>query len=435
MKKGGGKKKNKEKIGFNPVEDMIASIGTEFDVLTADSLFGFMITMNVEPEHAEYLGRSRNGLKLNKPITEYLLKVSVIDVTQHYLEPIVLDVNMRHNKSSETAHNFYKEAVLQQRVWLESIVGGSVPVCPDVYNISYNCGGLLFSGERNSFKRRSVSKYPQVYDYLKKYHSLASSAKIGAIAMEYIPNSKTLYEVMIPDVEEEFKRIALINAGAQVIRLFLNHVVVHADLHLGNIIVDETGMSYIIDFGIVLDLMDESSPYYERISPFRLMDSRARYVSNFQERPNRMEPEGDRDDIATTCRQIFGELMRAEMTIFRRCKLKYLFEEINTRDLFYEIGMQYKALTSSSGNMSKRTIDTKIKKGEIELITDVGLGDALVQQLPFLQPNCSHSISDDYYVATNPMPAESVAETKRSSSGGGTKRRTSKKNKKTRRGF
>ena len=277
MQRGGGKKKNKEKMGFKPVEDMITSIGTEFDVLTADSLFGFMVTMDVPREYAEYYGRSKGGFKLNNPITKYLLKLSVIDVTQHYLDSIGLDFSRAYNKSCETPRNFFKEAVLQQRIWLESIVGGSVPICPDVYSISYNCGHALFSRDRNnrhinssaSFKRRSVNKYPQVHDYLMKYHTSGGSAKIEAIAMEYIPNSIILDEVMNShDHSDDFKRRALITAGAQVLRLFLNHSVIHADLHMGNILVDDMGISYIIDFGIVLDLNDLTSPYYDR----RLME-------------------------------------------------------------------------------------------------------------------------------------------------------------------
>ena len=421
MQKGGGKKKNKEKTGFTPVEDMIKSPDTTFDVLTADSLFGFMVTMEVSRENAEYLGRSRGGNKLDHLITQYLLKISVIDVTRHYLDPIVLD-GRGHNKSSESATNFYKEAMLQQRIWLESIVGGKVPVCPDVYNVSYNCGNALFRSARPSasstasFSRREVRKYPQVHDYLVRYHDSArsgSSAKIGAIAMEYIPNSRTLYEVMYPDVEEAFKRKALITAGAQVLRLFLNHAVVHNDLHLGNVLVDETGMSYIIDFGIVVDLSDTTSRYYVRYSPFNLMESRRAYNAFFQEqRPNRMDPEGDRADIETTCREIIEKLMRAEKAIFGRCQMDFLFGELESRNLFYEVGLKYKELSSSSsGAMSQKAIHKKIENGEIELITDAGLGEALIQQLPFLQPTYASDDASDVetvpiataYLATVPL--------------------------------
>ena len=408
MQKGGGKKKNKEKVGFKPVEDMITSIGTKFDVLTANSLFGFMVTMDVPPKNAEYFGRSSGGSKLSNPITKYLLKLSVIDITQHYLDPIVLDLGRTYNKSCETATHFYKEAVLQQRIWLDSIIGGSVPICPDVYSISYNCGDVLFNGSRNSsssaFKRREVVKYPQVYDYLMKYHTHNSSTKIGAIAMEYIPNSKTLYEVLFPDVDDEFKRRALITAGAQVLRLFLNHSIIHVDLHLGNILVDENGMSYIIDFGIVLDLKDERSPFYSRLMPFHIMESKARYNAYLQQRQNRKDSEINRDDNRRICIQILEELKQLETTLLRRCQMESLFEEFQTRDLFYEIMIQYKEMSSSTGHMSRQTISKKIKDGEIELITDAGLGTALAEQLPFLQPN----VSDDYYVATNPIDISTV---------------------------
>lgn len=397
--KGGGKKKNSDKMGFTPVADMITSVGTEFDVLTADSLFGFMITMDVSPEKAEYYGPSIEGVRMTTPITQYLLKLSIIEASQNRLDPITLNRGRPQNKSSETILNFYKEAKLQQRLWIDSIIGGTQPICPDVYNISYDCGGVLFGTEHKSstIKRKGITKYPQVHDYLSGYHK--HGVKIGAIAMEYIPNSRSLHDIVYDaGFDAGFKETALITAGAQVLRLFLDYGIIHTDLHGGNVIVDESGMSYIIDFGMVFDL---NSTIDSRLDAIK--DSRKKYQDTLSQRPNRLEDTSA--TIAHTCRQIFLELRIIEMIINRRFQMETLYTELEEEDLHGKVISKYIELSrSSSGQMSRATINKQIEKGDIELINDDGLNALLEQEQIDIHGEKSFTHSGDTSAsATVPM--------------------------------
>ena len=312
---GGGKKRHTTKQGFKPVEDMIKSVGTDFSILTAESLFGFMITMSVPSENAEYLGPSANGKKMTTPITEYLLKISVITERHVRLQPILWNGRSRV-KSSEDVISFYREAKLQQKLLLHSIMGGKQPVCPDVYSISYDCGDMLFSSSSSSsastVKRRHLN-HPEVYDYLMTRHT--EGFKLGAIAMEYIPNSRSLYSILFgPDIDDAYRNLACINAGAQVVRLFLDYGIIHVDLHAENVIVDESGMAYIIDFGRVLNL-DEPDPYELRL--VRIKELRRTYLEVLSKRPDRRDATSGQT-IKTLCRDIFNELKNIEMEIYHK---------------------------------------------------------------------------------------------------------------------
>ena len=400
--KGGGKKKHTGKMGFTPVADMITSIGTEFDVLTADSLFGFMITMDVSLENVEYYGPSNGGTRLSTPITQYLLKLSILNVEQSGLDPITLNRGRPQNKSSETVLNFYKEAKLQQRLWHDSIVGGKPQICPDVYSISYDCGDVLFGTQHKSstIKRKGITKYPQVHDYLFDYHQ--RGAKVGAIAMEYIPKSRSLHDIVYDAGSDAgFKEMALITAGAQVLRLFLDYGIIHTDLHGGNVIVDESGMSYIIDFGMVFDL---NSTIDSRLDAIK--ESRKQYQATLSQRPNRLEDTSATSaTIAHTCRQIFLELKIIEMIINRRFQMETLYTELETENLHYKVISKYLELSrSSSVQMSRATINKQIEKGDIELINDDGLNALLEQEQIDIHGEKSFTHSGDTSAsATVPM--------------------------------
>ena len=377
---GGGKKRHAAKRGFKPVQDMIKSVGTDFNILTAESLFGFMLTMHVPVENAEYLGPSASGKKMTTPITEYLLKMSVITERRVRLDPIAWNGKPRV-KSSETVMSFYREAKLQQKLWLDSIIGGKQPVCPDVYSITYDCGDMIFSSPSSSsssvsstVKRRHLN-HPEVYDYLRTRHT--EGFKLGAIAMEYIPNSRPLYSILHgPDVDDAYKNVACINAGAQVVRLFLDYGIIHVDLHAENIIVDESGMAYIIDFGRVLKL-DE--PELHESMLVRIKDLRRTYLEVLAKRPDRRDATSVQT-LETLCRDIFNELKNIEMEIYHSFQMIGLHTFLEDTNLYYSVMIKYHELSSSVGiGLSRDAITTKIRSGEIELIEDHGL-DAMIQQ-------------------------------------------------------
>lgn len=101
--------------------------------------------------------------------------------------------------------------------------------------------------------------------------------------MEYIPNSMSLHAIVYnAGTDAGFKQLALITAWAQVLRLFLDYGVIHIDLHGENVIVDESGMSYIIDFGMVFDLNDTLDSRLDAVK-----ESRKQYQTALSRRPDR----------------------------------------------------------------------------------------------------------------------------------------------------
>ena len=55
---GGLKLKDKNKKGFLPIFDMVNKATCVLEVLTYESLKGFMVSLNISPEETEYLGLS-----------------------------------------------------------------------------------------------------------------------------------------------------------------------------------------------------------------------------------------------------------------------------------------------------------------------------------------------------------------------------------------
>lgn len=196
--------------------------------------------------------------------------------------------------------------------------------------------------------------------------------------MEYIPNSRTLHDILYnAGTDAGFKELALITAGAQVLRLFLDYGIIHADLHGGNVIVDESGMSYIIDFGMVFDL-NVNDPLDIKLDSVK--ESRKQYQTALSRRPDRSGITRDME-IGNICQQIFLELKIVEMTINRRFQMGTLYTELETANLYYPVIEKYRELSrSSSGQMSRKTINKQIEKGDIELINDDGL-NALLEQM------------------------------------------------------
>ena len=111
MQLGGLKLKDKSKTGFAPVYDMIDH-GT-LDVLTYESLKGFLFTLDVEQDVSEYL--NLRGSRFVEPVTNYILKFSVITDTNDE----TLNSCNGIEKATESAESYLEEAKLQQEIDLK----------------------------------------------------------------------------------------------------------------------------------------------------------------------------------------------------------------------------------------------------------------------------------------------------------------------------
>jgi len=265
--KGGLKKKNRDKMGFQPVLDMIRAPGTTFNVLTITSLMGFMIVMNVVGDNYEYTTHNDTFSSLNIPVTKYLLKFSIVDDDKERS----LDEFNDNEKESDTKRNFFLEAQFQKALWISSLSSGRVPICPSVANIAF-------------FKDRSISildmivskatnleervKLQAISDYLidqKDNKGFKSVRSIGLITQNLLTSidgrpAKTLESVLEDgSISQDDKKKIVIYAAAQVLRLYLNYRTIHCDLHLQNFLVTDD-KCFIIDFGRVYNFLNED--YY-----------------------------------------------------------------------------------------------------------------------------------------------------------------------------
>jgi len=271
--KGGVKLRHKELQGFSPIIKMINSDLAKLDVLTVESLKGFMLKLDVEDNDSEYLGLSKSN-RFEKPITSFILKFAVITPSNDQMLPSYNGIN----KNSESNQSYFDEAKLQYSVWKKSIYYGRPAICPAVVNLSF-----LDNSNANNFcdfmlkkeTRRLLNKNVEnIFIYFK---SLLSDPvnQLGIITMPTIEKSQTLLSFSRSLIGRSDKDIMIKDiygkAAALIARLFLDIGVIHLDLHPGNILVFEKEPNIyepiIIDFGRALIIPEE---YTDKLNELKI---------------------------------------------------------------------------------------------------------------------------------------------------------------------
>ena len=258
---GGLKKKDSTKTGFQPIVDMINSSSGQLTLLTYASLKGFMIQLDVNEEDSEYFGLKNK--KFTKPITSYILKFAVITPYNDK----GLDSFKNVKKASESPSSYYEEAKLQQKIWINSIIGGKQQICPPVADF------FLFDTDNSKnlcifFQSKTNGIVKEIFDYFEQTIDTIPDSGLGVIIMPNLEKSTTFSNFLrLPDgtdfngvtIDQELKNDAFANVTAQVIRLFIDIGVIHFDLHGKNALVfvnsNNTISSVIIDFGRASDLL------------------------------------------------------------------------------------------------------------------------------------------------------------------------------------
>lgn len=253
---GGLKLKNKQKTGFIPIYDMINSPGSRVTLLTASSLKGFMVKLDVLEEHSEYLNLGK-GNKFNTPVTSFILKFAVITDRPDTRLPRYLG----KSKSSESEESYFEEAKLQQKIWKKSIIGGGEVICPSVANLCFFDPMDSVHLIRFFQSKPLTTNLTEVFDYL--FETLTSTgargvpgSRIGVLVMPTIPNSMTFCDFETANVDAVLFPV-VIYIVAQILRLYVEIGVIHFDLHAANDLVYEINGTYdsmIIDFGRASDL-------------------------------------------------------------------------------------------------------------------------------------------------------------------------------------
>jgi hypothetical protein len=262
---GGLKLKDKNKKGFLPIFDMVNKPTCVLDVLTYESLKGFMVSLNISPEETEYLGLSDQN-QFTKPITSFILKFAVITKNNDDSLPEYKDIE----KSSESKESYYEEAKLQQNIWKKSITGGRPEICPPVANFS------LFDNDNSKelctfFQEKTTGDMRGIFNYL--FDCINNTIfGIGVIVMPKIVNSTTFGDFLEKDVSLETRNDVYASVSAQIIRLFIDVGVIHFDLHNGNVLVcppntttnnnSNNLTSIIIDFGRASNILNDVDDEY-----------------------------------------------------------------------------------------------------------------------------------------------------------------------------
>lgn len=247
QQKGGVKLSDTSLTGFTPIQQMLDSPGATLKVLTASSLKGFMLTLDVQPENSKYLTQDTKK-NFTIPATSFILKYVVItddagDTLSDYTSGSKVV-----QKASESANSFYNEAILQQEIWESSVQGNKKAICPPVANFS-----MFDHNSSIELLRRQFNKYQNpILRYL--HHEFVSPTikngnyRIGILTMPKI-ESVTLYD-FLDKSDTALKKKMYSSAIAKLVRLFVDSTkTFHFDLHGGNVLVMYDGECIIIDFG------------------------------------------------------------------------------------------------------------------------------------------------------------------------------------------
>ena len=309
MQHGGLKLKNPKKytgtdrevnIGFKPIFDMIKSEGSRLEILSYTSTKGFVYTLHVDPDHTEYNGLNTTFSAFDKPITTFVLKVVIISphantpLTPYELlkkDDSTLNTSKKDNnlkgKYTESKETFFQECKMQQDVWSKSILGGREPICPSVANLVFFTNSQAKDLLRGVFFPKVESIDPhntecqRTLKYLIDELELNKNFKLSIMTMSLERDTFTLntFQKKYNTYKTRYKNIPLVQAIAQIIRLFIERSIIHFDLHSDNVlfyIQSHRIHCLLIDFERVCDL---NNPI---LNKFIDHDSDRTYLNNIQ---------------------------------------------------------------------------------------------------------------------------------------------------------
>jgi hypothetical protein len=288
LQTGGLYLKNVSKKGFKPILDMILHPHSTLKNLTYDSLKGFMVVLTVDTPQSEYNYLSETSPRtFTKPVTEFLLKLALITETEKNMgrienvsqkTPVSRGGRKEEEeeegilKYSETKKSFIEEAKIQQKIWYTSLSNGKEQLCPSIANFS------LFTN-KNSKRLISILKNKTKDEVLKRIifkwiHDTLysdSTTELGIITMPLIQKSATFDSYLKSYENGNLPRrdflMAIESFLIQILRLWIDHRIYHADLHTNNSLIykDDDGeiKCVLIDFGRIVDFKEFTRKYQD----------------------------------------------------------------------------------------------------------------------------------------------------------------------------
>ena len=250
---GTGTRERKKRGGMRAVDARLDGYGRwrrmlgapcTVDALSENSAYGFVYRLRLlRPEDAQYARWTREG---DVPATTMVVKcvpltpgaaTNAPEFVEHRT-PVVLrqDWDLRRNVYRWTMQweQLLEEAAAQQRVWLNTM--SPEPLCPAVADV-FRVDGAEAEALCAMLRRSAVgAEGPDLM--------LLMSRSIGVIVMDVVDNAVTLEE--IPDRTRYY-----VLAVVLLIAMYLEAKLIHADLHRGNVMIQDDPEVHAIalDFG------------------------------------------------------------------------------------------------------------------------------------------------------------------------------------------
>jgi tRNA A-37 threonylcarbamoyl transferase component Bud32 len=247
--KGGVKLSDTSLTGFTPIQQMLDSPDATLKVLTASSLKGFMLTLDVTEENSKYLTQDTKK-NFTVPATSFILKYVVITDDAGETLSDYTSGSKVVRKASESANSFYNEAILQQEIWESSVQGNKEAICPPVANFSmfdHNSSIALLERQNQKYQNPIIRYLLHEVKTISPIRN--GNYRIGILTMPKI-ESVTLYDFLDNNPDTALKKKMYSSAIAKLVRLFVDSTkTFHFDLHGGNVLVMDDGECIIIDFG------------------------------------------------------------------------------------------------------------------------------------------------------------------------------------------
>ena len=274
---------------FSPIGRMLSN-PLSLTLLSSSSLKGFIYTLNVSKDVSEYVDLNPQTGVFDIPVTSYILKVVIISdsANEKITERYDTHGNGTFEKSTECRDSLIYESKIQMAAWKRSVEYGNPMVCPSIANLT------IFTDNGNS--KEFITRHMAIQSHnLQDEYNISleyllyllnkpdSNYRIGVLTMPNIANSITYKSYMFNDRYID-KTIVSIQLITQIIRLFLQSIVIHFDLHPENaLVILETRQVVIIDFGTASDIsngIDDGlinaaykSEYFEKLKEFKTIIS------------------------------------------------------------------------------------------------------------------------------------------------------------------
>lgn len=261
MQKGGYKLKKElrdlnpsnDDIFYNYVTPMILNTGSRFVMVSSDSLFSFVVKMEVPISSSPFVDD-------DGPVNSFLLKVCLI-------KPLVSSPNYALEKKQAikkhllSEHDFIQEAFVQQQIWDQSMELGLSVICSKLTNVIVVRETEIATNVINKIFTDDLYKNYMLSEIVKGNSlGIITMEPLSGVSLSRVPANK-YYDCYV-------KLLAI------VLRLFFVHGVIHCDLHVENNIFDlNTGRSSAIDFGrtITVDAISEKiNKYGKGINDYKI---------------------------------------------------------------------------------------------------------------------------------------------------------------------